>query len=304
MTQQLITRAEFARRAGVTAGAITRASKTILKAATYGPRIDAAHPDAVKYIEEGAGVNIKKTDVGLDELFDEAAKWCKSQNRYSANAIKKQFGVGTARATRIFNMMALAELVPLKEEAVKPKKKPAAKPHVRGHAAKKAKAKKAAAAQDPKPEPRGVPPEPKATDNTPPPPNMIDKDIVPEDIRVFADLTLRTLIEKFGTDVRLNDWLKATKTIEEIADKRTKNSVARGELIERDFIAGQIFALLDVAFKRLVSEVPKTVAGEVVALAENGGDDVMIEVERTIRASNGDAIKATKAAILRRMKNK
>jgi len=52
--------------------------------------------------------------------------------------------------------------------------------------------------------------------------------IVPEYIGDLADMTLRELIMQFGTDVRFVDWLKATKEIEMINEKRLKNAESEG----------------------------------------------------------------------------
>lgn len=50
MPARLVSRSEFARMAGVSPGAVTRASLKSLKAACHGDRINIDHPDAVSYL--------------------------------------------------------------------------------------------------------------------------------------------------------------------------------------------------------------------------------------------------------------
>lgn len=64
MTKKLVSRAEFARRAGVSGAAVTKACDSILKDALEGKRIDLAHPLAASYIESKAK---KQTQVVTEE---------------------------------------------------------------------------------------------------------------------------------------------------------------------------------------------------------------------------------------------
>jgi len=54
----LVTRSEFARKAGRSPGAVTKAAKKSLAPATVGKRIDAGHPAALEYIKKCTGDTI------------------------------------------------------------------------------------------------------------------------------------------------------------------------------------------------------------------------------------------------------
>lgn len=47
----------------------------------------------------------------------------------------------------------------------------------------------------------------------------------------YADMSLRDVVEKYGTDPAFSDWLRATKLIEDINEKRIKNTTSEGELV-------------------------------------------------------------------------
>jgi hypothetical protein len=287
MGQKLVTRKEFADMAQVTAAAVTKACKAELKPAIFGRRLDANHPAAIEYLQNHDETTTRKTADGLDALYGEAAAWCFENSRYSATGIQKQFKIGYGRAKKILTQMQEQGAVP--GEGKKP---PQGSGGAKASEKKKADVKQAAKEAS---ERKGT----TSPDNGP----QVPPDPVPEDMRAYADYTLRQIIEKFGTITNFNDVLRATKTIEEINEKATKNRLRRGELIERDYVAGSIFSLLDVAFKRLVTDVPKTTGAEVLAIVEEGGDSLGVRLEAVIRDANSKAIKATKEQILRRLEN-
>ena len=105
---------------------------------------------------------------------------------------------------------------------------------------------------------RGVTPEP--------PPSSS----VPESIESFADMTLRELIEGFGTDERFESWLKSLKTIEEIQDRRIKNQAAQGRLISREVVDKHVFGAIEATYVRLLNDTPKTIAGQMQAAVKSG----------------------------------
>jgi len=65
--QMPISRAELARRKGVTAGAVTRAAQTFLRAACIGRRMDLAHPDVVQWLAASAVASPEATSLLLEE---------------------------------------------------------------------------------------------------------------------------------------------------------------------------------------------------------------------------------------------
>ncbi len=94
---------------------------------------------------------------------------------------------------------------------------------------------------------------------------MIGRAATNEELAGFGDMTLRQLLNDYGSDHRFYELLKSTKTLEEINEKRIKNATQEGSLVSRDLVRAVVFSLLDAAFVHLVDDTPRTLA----ALAHN-----------------------------------
>ncbi len=74
----LLSRSEFARLAGVSPAAITKACRGPLSAASVGPRLDAAHPSAVEYLAQRDRVTSPEpralSSAELDAIADRVAE--------------------------------------------------------------------------------------------------------------------------------------------------------------------------------------------------------------------------------------
>lgn len=253
MVKKLLSRAEFARQAGVSGAAVTKAcSSGILKAALHGKRVDASHPDAVKYIADKKLEKREPTATGLDPLYEDAVSFCQNNNVYSVSGLRREFKIGHARAQSIIKVMDANKLITKKakhvvieegaiEEAVTKLKKP----HVRGPAAAKETKKREAYKED-----------------------VIME--APEEIREFGNMTLFELIEKFGTDIRFSDWLSATQKIESINEKRLKNAATEGELVSRDLVKRGILEPIDACHVKLLTDGAKSLAVRVMAMQSAG----------------------------------
>lgn len=128
-----------------------------------------------------------------------------------------------------------------------------------------------------------------------PPDSQPDAPEIPANIEAFADMTLRDLIHRFGTDVRFLDWLKATKEIELIAERRIKNATASGRLITRDLVARGVIDPFNSAHLRLMSDGAKSIAGAVVAKHMAGAESV--EIERYVSDVIGSFLKPVKTKV-------
>lgn len=214
MSEQLTTKASFARLAGVSAAAITKACKTILAPAMVGKRIDMNHKAAKTYLS-GSESNQRQTI----EILDPGEK----------------------------------------------------KPHVRGHSAARELKK------------RGT-----DTDNA---------FTVPENIQAFADMSLRDVIAQFGTDVRFLDWLRATKEIEMINERRIKNAKAAGELVHRDLVKAGVIDPVDAALMKLLTDGSKTITRRATAMHDAGRD--LKDIEEFVKDQISSFIRPMKAKIKR-----
>lgn len=280
--QKLLSRTKFADLAGVNPSTVTRLCKTLLLAATVGKMIDSAHPDAVKYLANRERDQTSPADRGLDPLYQDAVSSCQTEGRYSISFVQRSLKIGYNRAAAIVTVMKANGLIPdkAKEQPTAstpaPATQKAPKPHVRGHAAAKETRKREAAQQEP----------------------II---AVPDDIQAFADMTLRELIDKFGTDGRFVDWLSATQKIEAINEKRLKNAQTKGVLISRELVKVGVIDTFNAAHLRLMKDGAKSIAAGVISKHAAGAE--LSEVEAYISDILGSFIKPVKGKINRVLKD-
>ena len=282
MVKKLVNRTEFASMAGVSGAAITKACSGKLRNTLDGKLIDINHPDAVAYLDKKDIENGPPAATGLDVLYEDAIDLCTESGRWTASQLQRGLRIGYERSTNLINTIRAAGLIP---EAVN-KNVPAPHPpitpvvtkppHIRGtHAAREKK----------KREP-------------PPEPGTIE---IPEDIQMFADMTLRELVDKFGTDTRFVDWLSATQKIEAINEKRLKNAQTKGELISRQIVKDGVIDTFNSAHLRLLKDGAKSIAAGVISKHSGGAE--LSEVEAYVSDILGSFIKPVKSKITRVLKN-
>lgn len=288
MAKKLVSRTEFARMAGVAPASVTKACKSRLLPACDGKRIDAAHPAAVEYVENRARATTPPAAPGLDPLYEEAAAACSEAGRWSISHVQRAVRVGFTRASTIFGQLKAAGLVPERGAEPPPKPEPVVSkpPHVRGTAARRQKRKQGMGGEA-------------LQQAAPPEEGQILE--VPEDIQAFADMTLRELVEKFGTDVRFVDWLKATQTIEAINEKRLKNAQTRGELVSRSLVKIGIIEPIDAAHIKLLTDGAKTIARRASAMTSAGRE--LGEIEAFVADQISSFIKPVKSKVARALNN-
>ncbi len=114
-------------------------------------------------------------------------------------------------------------------------------------------------------------------------------------------MTLREIIEKFGTDPRFVDWLKAAKEIESIHEKRLKNAATEGKLVARELVEVGVFDPLDAMFRQLLTDGAKTIAARLAAMHSAGRDSK--ELEKFVADQMTSFIKPMKAKMARALRN-
>lgn len=103
---------------------------------------------------------------------------------------------------------------------------------------------------------------------------------IPENIQAFADMSLRDLIRRFGTDTGFVDWLTAIQKIEAINEKRLKNAQAEGSLINRDLIKKEIIDPVETAHIQLLTDCVTKISRRVPSLHDAGAE--ISEIEKFI----------------------
>jgi hypothetical protein len=93
---------------------------------------------------------------------------------------------------------------------------------------------------------------------------------VPLDITEFWDMTLKDIVHIYGTDTRFCDWLRASKDIEAINEKRLKNARTQSMLVSRHLVKIGIIDPIDAAHIRILTAGAKTIAVRLHAMSQAG----------------------------------
>lgn len=293
MAKNLTTRSKFARHAGVTPATVTKLCQKRLLPACDGKRIDLDHPVVLEYLRERTTPRPEGLPDGIDPLFQQVSEWCAANSDWTYRGIQTQFRIGRVRTASLLAIMRAAGLVPdpvAKAPAEPPVVvKPAApKPMQavrRGHQAARDKLKAEAWASAPPPD-------------APPADGLVE---IPSDIQQFADMTLRELVERFGTDVRFSDWLSATQKIELINEKRLKNAETEGRLVSRELVRIAILERIDAVFVRMLTDGAKTIAATAHAMTKAGSD--VIEVRQMVEERLESIIRPAKVKMTEALRN-
>lgn len=121
-----------------------------------------------------------------------------------------------------------------------------------------------------------------------------------EDLEALSEL-IQPLLERFGTELRFKDFLTALRTIEEIRGKRLANEETEGRLVERELVRVHVFGAIEKIHRRLLSDIPKTLARTLYAAANSG---VPLEVsEKSVRDQISTQLGPMKAAAARSLRN-
>lgn len=268
---KLVNRTEFAKIAGVSGAAVTKATKSALKNAVDGMYIDADHEDALAYIKKIERDKTPETLPGIDPLYAEAVKICGESGKWTIANIKSSLQVGSTRAGRIHQQIKSSGA---KESYEREQKIFASKPHVRGTAARKA--------------------------------QQMERDtselepMIPENIAKYAHMPLIEIIEKFGTAPRFKDWLSALKEISAIEERNIKIAQQKGKLVSRELVKTQIVEQIDSAHIKLLRDGSRTITTRVCAMY--GAQSDPVEIERTVADLISSFIKPVKVKVSRAMR--
>jgi hypothetical protein len=124
-------------------------------------------------------------------------------------------------------------------------------------------------------------------------------DALPAHMDGLEDLTVRQIVTTHGSIDGFKRFVEIAKKIADLRLQEIKIARERGELVDRALVKRTIFALLDVATSRLVSDVPTTATKLVMARAESGGPEAQADIEAIIRKQNSQVIKNAKTDVLR-----
>lgn len=248
-----------------------------MKPACAGKRVDADHELVVAYLKKRAIPAPSEAAEGIDPLYEDAIAACRDSGRWTAKSVRAALKIGSVRAGRIMSLIKAAgrvESAPPPEPTVVTLPPKPTKPRT-------TKLSKQAKREAETGEKR--PPE------------------IPSNIVEFLDYTLRDIIMQFGTDIRFEEYLKATKTIEDINDKRIKNAVAEGKLVSRELITKAVIDPIDSMHRKLLKGGSKTISMRLHR--KFGAGDSVKKGEDDVRDQITSFIRPMKARVARMLKN-
>jgi hypothetical protein len=121
-----------------------------------------------------------------------------------------------------------------------------------------------------------------------------------EDIEGFNDMTVRQVVDRFGTARAFRDFLDARKRIEDVRKTELDNDEAEGRLISRELVEQHVFGAIEASHMRLLQDLPKSAAIRVNSAFKAG--DPVEEIERIIRELISTQLRPVKNTVLRVMK--
>ena len=299
MSINLVEKKDLADILGVDKSAVSKMiSRGKLSASIVDGKVNLAHPQVI------AIVNKKN---GVDPLHEEAAAAMIETGRHSARFLQEKFKIGHTRAKRLLGTLKsqgrLSGPEPVPVAKPEPPPEPPApvyvpiadRPTIANNGSVKgdnSSAKKGARAKR-----LGIE-LPTGDAYTELEKLVVEKMLalaVPEDIREFAHLPLIELVKKFGTDTRFSEWLKASKLIEDVAEKRIKNSKSEGDLVSRDLIKTGVIDHVEKAHMQILTDGCKTMTKRLTAMHDAGRD--ALDCEKSMRETITSFIRPMKSKI-------
>lgn len=110
----------------------------------------------------------------------------------------------------------------------------------------------------------------------------------PDEIDDLGSMTLREMVDRFGSIENLGGLVKLLKNYADMQHKEAAAAERRGDLISRTVISNSLVPLIDLAFRRLVTEAPGALAEQIIArvlsaAGEGKTGDLRLDVEALIR---------------------
>jgi len=122
------------------------------------------------------------------------------------------------------------------------------------------------------------------------------------EIEDLEEMTVKEVAMKYGGMPGFKVYIDALKTIAEYKNKAIMAKQKRADLVDRLSMESVSIALIDLAFKRLVTDVPASLSQSVHSTVKAGGKNVIFKIEDLYRKANSKVLKDVKKEILKRMK--
>lgn len=121
---------------------------------------------------------------------------------------------------------------------------------------------------------------------------------MPADVEDLGAMTLREAVDIFGGLQALADAVKAQKYFAELKLREVETAKKRGVLVDRKLLTVVLMPLIELAFKRLVGEVPMALTERLVARVISGGVDMKNDVENLMRDEIGGVLESMRDSVV------
>lgn len=105
----------------------------------------------------------------------------------------------------------------------------------------------------------------------------------------IGGMTIREVVDEFGTKHAFAHWLEALKRMEDIRKLRLSNDETEGALIRREFVKTYLFGAVDSMTRRLLNDLPATAVASIYASARAG--EPVEDAERALVGLISDTLK-------------
>lgn len=89
-------------------------------------------------------------------------------------------------------------------------------------------------------------------------------------MRDIQNLTVQQVAENFGTSFQFQGWLDAMQKIVQIQHRKMLMDERRGTLVRRELVKQTVFSAMESYHRRLLSDLPRTIAARTYAAAASG----------------------------------
>ena len=121
-------------------------------------------------------------------------------------------------------------------------------------------------------------------------------------VRDIQDLTIKQVAEHFGTSFQFQGWLDGMRKIVEIENRKMLMDERRGTLVRRELVKQTVFSAMESYHRRLLSDLPRTIAARTYAAAASGVPKE--ESEALIKELISGGLQRVKEEALRLLGNK
>jgi len=123
-----------------------------------------------------------------------------------------------------------------------------------------------------------------------------------DEIQDLEQLTVQQVVARYGSSAKFKTYVDALKSLADYKNKELLTRTRRMELIEKATTASTLFSIVDLAFRRLVTDIPDGMVQQVIARVQSGGGHLEKDVRALIQEPISKVLKDAKTEITKKLK--